>query len=631
MASEYLQQHRQIWGEVLQEWLAESGLTQKILADKIDRGERTIRSWLSGSSIPDKETIGDLIRILYDAQSQEAGGRVWQDIKPADVFDWTALLGWSVEETIDQVPNQAIRSWLASGLSETVPWPRQSLPEPHIVRDNLADPVISSFMAAKAYQMPANRAIVLYGAEGSGKRTLVAYLSRCDRLREYFRDGLVWIRSNAVDHSIPQDWERLAGQQIRLANPEQAWWDWVSVDETVGLVVLAYPTTECISTVLSRAGQQIRLLIIAQDRDATQGALMGHLKPDQIFWQPVTGLAGDQAIALIEGMSSSTYPEAEKQYIGFVSRQINRPASLRFLVEAAEQSSWRQVWEGIADQQNESIPQLRAWQQILGNAWQRLDDEEQEWLVHLSQGILRGSHFGKLHAATIWNVPVQQSDGLLEVFWRRGWLEKIDNEDFVPTQLAGILGDDRFRLPHDIWQFLRNQPSSRPWQWDLRRVWWAGRIFRQIRSTAQWAWYLSLAAFGIYLWSIAKLVFNTSTMKDEPEERLIGAWITKLQEQWATTGRIPPEEIWILYAWQQAQYILWTIGLIVMGILCTYLILSGFKSTVILLITLLLIIGIGWAVIKAVGWQLLFLCLYNTDETVYEVKLMKQVMKRFGH
>jgi len=254
------------------------------LAKKLGISDRSLARWAAGDRTPDLENVAKTLFYLYDVGC-------FNDLAQ------TADLAWLMGLTADSVRELAQRVFIAEidakvreflgwlqpiepaegteGLSQAF---RPNLPA-YYVPTSLARQVKGALLAPRAYRLPLRQVIVLHGGPGVGKTTMAACLLRDEQLRQFFRDGSLFIPLASKDDRQQALWRVCqqaglpVGEQATKASLQQTFQQWATEDSRLTLLVLDDPQQAEDLAPLLAVGPQVRILITYQDRRTVARAL----------------------------------------------------------------------------------------------------------------------------------------------------------------------------------------------------------------------------------------------------------------------------------------------------------------------------------------------------------------------
>ncbi len=621
------------WLRMLEQWRQAAGYNKTDWATQLNISPRTLRKWWEETGeLPkrDKGSFRGILEGLYELRDKELG----DSLRPAPdvILDWMALLGWRPGEVLalfDQ--KHRLYSWLEQGFTTSKDWGTiPALPSPCTARE-CSGSLAAALTGLADYRQPRYRVVVLYGLPGSGKTTLATAVVRSEAVQSYFHHGR-WLNQS--------DYKTLREKPI--TSPEGTyppWWQQMSREQTVGLVVLDEATDrQLIKEVLSHLGPQVRLLVITRDRPEVEIALTEQLRVDEVLYFSVGELTHSEAEAFIEAFSSKSISDTDRPYISQVIQRVGHPQPLRSLAAQALDVGWATVSKWVSTQKIDDIASESQWQEPFVKAWQRLSEPDRQRLSRLAHELPEESSFGMtLAKATWWQFSDPSVHYALKAFEQRGWLEQVDESDReTPSVLIEALGKPRYRLLPVCRHFIRQNsdqtgpPLVRVQGWLGRQwfIWWYFR--RVIRPNKLEIVAGFIMTLGFVLRLPVKLLFFLSGRDYRSWDRdWVGGRLPKLlHAQWNDQARGLPAEIWLLNRelMVNGEYATVFFGLLFLWAAA----MDPFEAQPWLRVGVVaaLLVVVGVITKEVISWQLALYLLYRQTEP-REIQLARRLLSWF--
>jgi len=397
-----LQQHPWLgFGVNLKGWLSALEIPNANLARDLKVNESTVSDWLAGRKKPSPLY---LLQILDKVRSKNERVGIHRDT----ILDALVNLGYGWEDIrnlakdiLEKKDETIFNGWWAQNRPPT---PLRVFPVQDISINYTAfeetESIARALISWRGSRERQCRALVLCGLTGMGKTETAIAVVNDARVRNVYREGVLWVKSDLVNG--PDLLARLCAAVDVKPDPgedlQDAWRNWIADPERRVLLVLDdVKTGGPIGALLQGAGPLVSLLVTTQNGKAILDACYELFPREQVIWETLKGFSPDTARTFIEKRTDRLLSDEEWETMRRIGKKSGwHPQSLHSTT-SSDVTTWRGVVDAV-ERGGIPFPKVRA--DVIAQI-EMLDGRLQLAIASLLKWMLFPTCFGALYAGAV--------------------------------------------------------------------------------------------------------------------------------------------------------------------------------------------------------------------------------------
>ena len=392
-----------------------------------------VRNWLRGDNWVDEAHLPHLLAVLWGELKEQVGADETRLVKWCGVcLDALALYGTCAADLRGDDGSATTREVI--GRLQTIEqadkrwgYPPGALSKTLATR-KIMEGAVEALLSVLGLRQPRYRALVLYGGSGHGQATLARQLEADERLRNWYRGGIVWMNLQGVRHEagvqahllklleIPSGPEALSTLRRLLGDPARRFLlilegvdDWNSVSEMlrwlgsqaqvlVTTSALA-PARECLTDIWEAGAVTCRQVLSFSEAEARE-------------------MAAHHDVPVPSGAEESAFLECWRRVGG-------HPEMLKALLLHSQRHTWADICAALREPRVDlafagvSLGRLTLIQKDVN----RLPPTSRDYVQQLYEALWAAETFELLAAEMAWGIPAPAAQVMLEQFEAAGLIE----------------------------------------------------------------------------------------------------------------------------------------------------------------------------------------------------------------